>query len=195
MHASKGGVAFLRASLSFASVLFTVGNSVSNVAGGDAVLEAAVLAADEEAFEEEVSVACSLDELVAGLRGAAPLLRLTCSKRSARSASVLRVGRSEAAAFELTAVEAVRVVLGTVLLVNAPFLRGAAGAGIVDGWSRSKRPIAFFKRTHRSPNIARAVENLHLFQNDLSYYPGTAVFSKITLPCRRLLKKPSRSRD
>lgn len=130
-EALQGCDAALRASLSLASVLFTDGNRASRVAGGVDVREAEIaFEAAEGAFGWDADLACSLDVLATAVRGSALRLKLTCSRRLASSASSLGAVRLRAAAPEAAASVPARVGLEVVLLVNAPFLCGAAGAGI-----------------------------------------------------------------
>lgn len=135
MSALQGREADLRFALNCDSVLFTEANRVSSEAGGVAIREdAPSLDGAGDTFEDEEAVLCSLDVLAAVLRAAEALFKLTCSRRFARSAST---PRSAARAVDEFA-DALRVdILGAVLLVRAPFLRGAAGAGIAHGlaWS------------------------------------------------------------
>lgn len=138
-----GGESDLRRSLSCDSVLFTDGNEVSSEARGVANREEAFdLEGPDDRFEDSTAVFRSLDVLAAVPRVAEALFRLTCSKRLARSAST---PASEGRIADVAA-DAVRVdALGAVLLVRAPLLRGAAGAGIACELAKNSsiRVIAF----------------------------------------------------
>lgn len=128
----------MRVSLSFASVLFTKGNKVASDAGGGAAFGGLrALSAADGVLPDIEAFAGSLEVLAAVLRVVGALLRLTCSRRFARSASTLAPAERAA---DVTVEALLRDVLVDVVLVNVPFLRGAAGAGIagkVASWRRT----------------------------------------------------------